>query len=121
MASLLLCTCSDKVDTNKPHWVLERASPDTQVIYLVGLILEPNHEMEVEEITLHEKVLKQLNEKMPFDFTYQPINRDRLTIHSLSGVTQYIFNEEHKWELEPCFGAQYEYQQYKSGYIKSKP
>ena len=91
-----LCTCSDKVDKSKPHWILERLikKEDTiQDVVMIG-ILSPNYANNIKTI------LNELNNGNPFDFEYNPKDNDMLELNFDEDTFSLIYKKD-KWEELP--------------------
>ena len=71
-----LCTCSDKIDKSKPHWILEKLSVNKDEIYdvIIGLYTE-------EYVMNIDFIINKLNHGNPFDFEYNPKQKDILTLN----------------------------------------
>ena len=86
-----LCTCSDDIDKEKPHWVLERLKTNKNGIeFMVIGTFDVNY---LENL---EYVLEQLNNHNPFDFDYRPRNRDLLTLKFEEGEFN-LFYYNKRW------------------------
>ena len=86
-----LCTCSNEIDENKPHWVLERLKTKKNGIkFMVIGTFDVNY---LENL---EYVLEQLNNHNPFDFDYEPRNRDLLTLKFEEGEFN-LFYYNKRW------------------------
>ena len=74
-----LCTCSEKIDENKPYWELKsnrEGNPDQMV---VGLFSQPNV---LFTPFVRRNILRRLNSvKSIFDFKYTPQENDLLWLH----------------------------------------
>ena len=71
-----LCTCSDKIDKSKPHWILEKLSVNKDEIDEVIIGMYP------EEYVMNiDFVIDKLNHGNPFDFQYNPKQKDVLTLN----------------------------------------
>lgn len=71
-----LCTCSDGIDKSKPHWILERMNSNLKDMELVDIgMFPPEYHFKIEFI------LSELNKNNPFDFEYQPKQKDVLTLN----------------------------------------
>ena len=91
-----LCTCSDKVDKSKPHWVLERLIKKEDKIQdevLIG-ILSPYYTENIKTI------LNELNNGNPFDFDYNPKDNDMLELNFDEDTFSLIYKKD-KWEELP--------------------
>ena len=86
-----LCTCSDEIDENKPHWVLERlkTNKNGSKFIVIGTF-------DVNYLENLEYVLEQLNNHNPFDFDYKPRNRDLLTLKFEEGEFN-LFYYNKRW------------------------
>ena len=86
-----LCTCSDDIDENKPHWVLERLkiNKNGRKFMVIGTF-------DVNYLENLEYVLEQLNNHNPFDFDYKPRNRDLLTLKFEEGEFN-LFYYNKRW------------------------
>ena len=86
-----LCTCSDEIDENKPHWVLERLKINKKgsKFMVIGTF-------DVNYLENLEYVLEQLNNHNPFDFDYEPRNRDLLTLKFEEGEFN-LFYYNKRW------------------------
>ena len=84
---LKLCTCAADIDTTQDHWVLERRTvnqkPAYQLNRTMGMFGTDAH------IDLMGVMLQQLNEGNCFDFHYEPMIDDRLTI-KYKGIKLYF-------------------------------
>lgn len=87
-----LCTCDDKVDKNKPHWILKKSIVNSHE-EVVGSVKEPKHE---DFFTL-ENIFEQLNNGNPFDFDYKPKNNDLLKISLGKGKQTYYYRYFKGW------------------------
>ena len=86
-----LCTCSGDIDEDKPHWVLERLKTKKNGIkFMVIGTFDVNY---LENL---EYVLEQLNNHNPFDFDYEPRNRDLLTLKFEEGEFN-LFYYNKRW------------------------
>ncbi len=86
-----LCTCSDVIDENKPHWVLERLKTKK---YGSNFMVIGTYD--VNYLGNLEYVLEQLNNHNPFDFDYKPRNRDLLTLKFEEGEFN-LFYYDKRW------------------------
>ena len=86
-----LCTCSDEIDENKPHWILERlkTKKNGSKFMVIGTF-------DVNYLKNLEYVLEQLNNHNPFDFDYKPRNRDLLTLKFKDGEFN-LFYYNKRW------------------------
>ena len=86
-----LCTCSDDIDEDKPHWILERlkTKKNGSKFMVIGTF-------DVNYLENLEYVLEQLNNHNPFDFDYKPINRDLLTLKFEDGEFN-LFYYNKRW------------------------
>ena len=86
-----LCTCSDDIDKEKPHWVLERlkTKKNDNKFMVIGTF-------DVNYLENLEYVLEQLNNHNPFDFDYEPRNRDLLTLKFEEGEFN-LFYYNKRW------------------------
>jgi hypothetical protein len=86
-----LCTCSDEIDENKPHWILERlkTKKNGSKFMVIGTF-------DVNYLENLEYVLEQLNNHNPFDFDYEPRNRDLLTLKFEGGEFN-LFYYNKRW------------------------
>ena len=71
-----LCTCSEEIDESKPHWVLERLSVSKNEIKQVTIGIYRH-----EYITNIGFVVDKLNTENPFDFEYNPRQKDMLSLN----------------------------------------
>jgi len=86
-----LCSCSDDVDENKPHWVLERLKINKKDVRLMIIGMFPiDYDVNIDY------VLDQLNNHNPFDFDYTPKNRDLLTLN-FERNTFHLFYYNKRW------------------------
>ena len=86
-----LCTCSDDIDKEKPHWVLERLKINKKDTYVISIgTFSPDY---LESIKY---ILEQLNNHNPFDFDYKPGNRDLLTLNFGEGSFHLIY-DNNEW------------------------
>ena len=86
-----LCTCSDDIDIDKPHWVLERLKINKKDVDLVIIgTFSMNYGSNIDY------VLDQLNNHNPFDFDYTPRNRDLLTLE-FEKVAFHLFYYNKRW------------------------
>ena len=91
-----LCTCNDKVDKSKPHWILERLIKKEDTIrddVLIG-ILSPYYANNIKTI------LSELNNGNPFDFEYKPEDNDMLELNFDEDTFSLIYKKD-KWEELP--------------------
>lgn len=89
--SFKLCSCSNEIDRNKPHWVLERMTINLKDVERVDIGMFPfDYDFNIEFI------LSQLNSKNTFDFEYIPKQKDTLTLHFESDVFNLIYTNG-KW------------------------
>ena len=73
-----LCTCSEKIDKNKPYWVLKSNRQEGEDIGVKGMFSEPNP---IFTPILRRNILKRLNSvKSIFDFEYIPREKDLLKL-----------------------------------------
>ena len=71
-----LCTCSDKIDRSKPHWILERLCVNKNEIEQVTIgMYTYQYMMNIDFI------VDKLNHGKPFDFEYNPRQKDVLTLN----------------------------------------
>ena len=86
-----LCTCSGDIDEDKPHWVLERlkTKKNGSKFMVIGTF-------DVNYLENLEYVLEQLNNHNPFDFDYEPRNRDLLTLKFEEGEFN-LFYYNKRW------------------------
>ena len=86
-----LCTCSGDIDEDKPHWVLERlkTKKNGSKFMVIG-------SFDVNYLENLEYVLEQLNNHNPFDFDYEPRNRDLLTLKFEEGEFN-LFYYNKRW------------------------
>ena len=86
-----LCTCSDDIDEDKPHWILERlkTKKNGSKFMVIGTF-------DVNYLENLEYVLEQLNNHNPFDFDYEPRNRDLLTLKFEEGEFN-LFYYNKRW------------------------
>ena len=92
-----LCTCKDKVDKSKPHWILERLIKKENIIrddVLIG-ILSPYY---IDNI---ETILNELNNGNPFDFEYSPKENDMLKLDFDEDDIFCLIYKKDKWEELP--------------------
>lgn len=86
-----LCTCSEKIDKNKPHWVLERVTSNLKDMLLPIIGMFPlNYDFNIDFI------LNELNNNNPFDFKYHPKQKDTLTLNFDSESFHVIYTNG-KW------------------------
>ena len=91
-----LCTCSDKVDKSKPHWILERLIKKEDKIrgdVLIG-ILSAYYANNIK------KILNELNNGKPFDFDYNPKDNDMLELNFDEDTFSLIYKKD-KWQELP--------------------
>ena len=86
-----LCTCSGDIDEDKPHWVLEclKTKKNGGKFMVIGTF-------DVNYLENLEYVLEQLNNHNPFDFDYEPRNRDLLTLKFEEGEFN-LFYYNKRW------------------------
>jgi len=73
-----LCTCSEKIDKNKPYWVLKSNREDNPDTMIVGLFSQPNV---LFTPIIRRNILSRLNSvKSIFDFKYTPQEFDLLKL-----------------------------------------
>ena len=73
-----LCTCSEKVDKTKPHWVLKTNKLDNNEHCIVGQFSIPNR---LFTPIVKRKILRRLNTvESVFDFEYRPQQSDLLKL-----------------------------------------
>ena len=89
--SFKLCSCSGQIDRTKPHWVLERVTINLKDVkrVIIGMF-PPNYHFSIQF------VLSQLNSNNPFDFDYQPKQKDTLSLYFESDVFNLIYTNG-KW------------------------
>lgn len=95
-----LCTCSKKVDKNKPYWLLKSNREDGEEHFVVGMFSQPNP---VFTPKLKRNILRRLNSaKSIFDFDYTPKESDLL---KLCGTYDEYYCEfkEGKWRWLEVF------------------
>jgi len=81
-----LCTCSDGIDKSKPHWVLERMNSNLKDMEMVHIgMFPPEYHFKIEFI------LTEMNKNNPFDFEYQPKQKDVLTLNFEKGDYSLIY------------------------------
>ena len=86
-----LCSCSDDIDENKPHWVLERLKINKKDVRLMIIGMFPiNYDVNIDY------VLDQLNNHNPFDFDYTPRNKDILTLY-FENESFHLFYYNKRW------------------------
>ena len=86
-----LCTCSDGVDKSKPYWILEWLNSNLKDLELVNIgRFPPEYFFKIELILL------ELNHNNPFDFDYQPKQKDVLTLSFEDGNYSLIYTQG-KW------------------------
>ena len=114
-----LCTCSDKIDKEKPHWVLKYDRKDNEEHSVVGQFSQPNV---LFTPIVRTNILRRLNNvKSIFDFNYTPKERDLL---KLCGEYDYYYCEFKKGKWRWLENFQYlgkksgEYRNKKKGYIE---
>lgn len=89
--SFKLCSCSGQIDRTKPHWVLERLNSNLKDLELVNIgRFPPEYFFKIELILL------ELNHNNPFDFDYQPKQKDVLTLSFEDGNYSLIYTQG-KW------------------------
>ena len=81
-----LCTCSNKIDKEKPYWVLERMTSNLKDMIppIIGMFPD-NYDFNIDFI------LNELNNKNPFDFEYYPKQKDCLTLNFDSEIFHFIY------------------------------
>ncbi|MDN3717771.1 hypothetical protein [Vibrio breoganii] len=112
-----LCTCTEDVDTSKPHWVLfskneiQEDRKSTNLPKAVGsFAFKPATVSESE-------ILSKLNEKNCFDFDYNPKSGDKLLI-KFEGVSfQFEFSGFDEWILVIPTFKKAKYTKAYSGYL----
>ena len=73
-----LCTCSEKIDKNKPYWVLKSNREDGEEHMVLGQFSQPNP---LFTPLFRRNILRRLNKvKSIFDFDYTPNERDLLKL-----------------------------------------
>ena len=95
-----LCTCSDKIDKKKPHWILERISvnlKDLELTTIIG-IFSSTYLMNIDDI------IEQLNTTNTFDFDYTPKQKDILILDFVDDYYELIYTKG-KWREFFDYGA----------------
>ena len=73
-----LCTCSEKVDKKKPHWVLKTNRLEGDEMNILGMFSQPNR---LFTPIVKRKILRRLNTvESVFDFEYKPQQSDLLKL-----------------------------------------
>ena len=86
-----LCSCSNDIDENEPHWVLERLKINKKDVRLMIIGMFPiNYDVNIDY------VLDQLNNHNPFDFDYTPRNKDILTLY-FENESFHLFYYNKRW------------------------
>ena len=97
-----LCTCSEKIDKNKPHWILRTQAVDTGMVnHIVGQMVQPDWE----KMLQGNSILEYLNSENVFDFDFTPKQGDRLEVHIDSETGFYYIFGGKKWNEDEPFGA----------------
>lgn len=89
--SFKLCSCSDQIDRNKPHWVLERMNININDMDMIHIGHFP-----FEYLVKLDNVIDELNNKNSFDFKYHPKQKDTLSLYFESDYFHLIFTNG-KW------------------------
>lgn len=106
--SLKLCTCSGQIDRNNPHWVLEKMNINKNEVDLVFIGHFP-----FEYFLKFDKIIDDLNYNNPFDFEYQPNQKDTLSLYFETDTFHFIYTNG-KWrEFSEYVGLRENQKQFK--------
>ena len=108
-----LCTCSDDIDKEKPHWVLERFKINQEDINII--IVGSFESYYLESIKY---ILEQLNNHNPFDFDYKPKNKDLLTLNFEKGSFHLIYDNNRWGDFEEYEDIENQIEEIQKGLLK---
>jgi len=117
-SNLKLCTCSEKIDTNQPHWRLYRKTiiQPTQDFHVVGMIINP-----IDSSLSAFDLLEQLNLRNCFDFDYQPLDDDKLVVKLTSEKLEFVYDGENMcWVTDTPHFQEIRRTMQAKGYVKSQ-
>jgi hypothetical protein len=100
--TLKLCTCDKKIDKSNPYWTLSRKTvlQEEQPIIL-GMYRGPDYKSSeyIEKQIISQSILRQMNERCCFDFSYRPFDKDKLVIYLNKRKFEFIYSDvEKKWD-----------------------
>ncbi len=115
-----LCSCSDKIDYTKPHWILHQkvTNKGEESTVIIGMMFPISLLDKIER----KKILRRLNTTNVFDFNYSPTENDQLELNyeEEDGLKFNFING--RWKFEEWYGEHpiFEFKHYKEGTIDSK-
>lgn len=112
-----LCTCSEKIDRTKPHWILNTHCSKKHVELNVEIMgtFSANFLLDV-------AFAERLNGENLFDFDYTPIQDDILHLKFPSEGTHTFIFDSGKWNAKSPFGtrATYAHDKRQTGLINTE-
>ncbi len=93
-----LCTCAEKVDRTKPHWILHRYLQSKEEIQLIGEFSNPDPD----QLRSERNLKRRLNLVNIFDFEYEPVEGDFLELFLCPDI-----EDEDDEEMYPDYGFEF--------------